>query len=200
MWKPRWMLVAGLLLSMGYLAANASLLWGQKKAEADTSDSTSASDQERELEIRYAQAYLKVMEATLAKYDELNRRLPNTIRATVIQDIRDATRKAQERVQLAQSDEVGDAQVYVASAEANLRVAEDALRIAQAANSRTPRAVGDGEIGQLKAQVELAKVRVDRARHLASESPLSNVRYELELLREDVQELQIRVALLRTRN
>ena len=48
--------------------------------------------------------------------------------------------------------------------------------------------------------MDLAKVRVDKARHLASESPLSNVRYELELLREDIQELQLLVALLMTRN
>ena len=65
-------------------------------------------------------------------------------------------------------------------------MAEDALRRAQAANSRNAKPIGEGEIGRLQAQVELAKVRVDKARHLASESSLSNVRYELELLREDV--------------
>ncbi len=71
---------------------------------------------------------------------------------------------------------------------------------AQAANARTPGAVTDGEIARLKAQEQLARVRVERAGHLASEPALSTIRYELELLREDVQELQLRVALLRSRN
>ena len=43
-------------------------------------------------------------------------------------------------------------------------------------------------------------MRIDKAKHLASESPLSNVRFELEQLREEVQELRLLVALLRFRN
>jgi hypothetical protein len=177
-----------------------SPLWGQPKAEPAKAAEDDAQEQEKALDVRYAQAYLALMEATLSRYEESNRIAPNTIRPTVIQGIQDAVRKARDRVQLAQSDEAGDSQIYVSGAEASLRLAEDALRRAQAANARSARSVGDGEVGRLKAQVELAKVRIDKARHLASESPLSNIRYELELLREDVQELQLMVALQMTRN
>ena len=78
------------------------------------------------------------MEATLNRYEESNRVARNTIRPTVIQGIQDAVRKARERVQLAQSEDVGDSQVFVSSAEASLRLAEESLRRAQAANSKTP--------------------------------------------------------------
>ena len=177
-----------------------SPLWGQQKAPPDKSATNTAEEQERALDIRYAQAYLALMEATLGKYEESNRTAPNTIRPAVIQGIQDAVRKAREQVQLAQSDEVGDSQTYVSSAEARLRLAEESLRRAQAANSKSGRPFSEGEIARLRAQVELAKVRIDKARHLASESPLSNVRYELEQLREDVQELQVMVAIQMTRN
>ena len=115
----------------------------------------------------------------------------------MIQSLQDSVRKARERVQLAESDDEGDSRIYVSSAEADLRLAEDGLRRAQLANSKSAQAISDGEIGRLKAHAELAKIRVEKARHLASESPLSNVRYELELLREDVNELQLYMSLLR---
>jgi hypothetical protein len=191
------LVVAGLLACEFLLRQSASPLWGQQKSEPGASETSAAQKQEKELNLRYAQAYLAFMEATLARYEESNRNAPNTIRPTIIQGIQDSVRKARERVQMAQSDEVGESQIYVSSAEADLRLAQESLRRAEAANSRNARPFSDGEIARLKSQVELAKVRVEKARHLASESPLSNVRYEIELLREDVQELQLVVALIR---
>lgn len=199
MWKQRWIIAGTLLIGVCLLGETASPLRGQKKP--DDSQSTSAAEIEaRELDIRYARAYLKLMEATLDKYEEINRRVGNTIRPAVIEGLRESVREANERVQLAQSDDASDAQVYVSSAEADLRLAEEALRKANLANSKSAGAVNAGEVARLAANVELAKVRIERARHLASESPLANVRYEMELLREDVQELQIRVSLLLSRN
>ena len=81
-----------------------------------------------------------------------------------------------------------------------MRLAEDVLAKAQAANRRLAGTISQGEVDRLTAQRDLAKVRIDKARHLASESPLSNVRFELEQLREEVQELRLLVALLRFRN
>ncbi len=200
MWKRRWISVAGFLLFGYVLVQIVSPLWGQPKADASKSDASPAEDQQRDLEIRYAQAYLNLMEATLGKYQEINRKEARTIGPAVIEGIQDAVRERREQVQLAQSDDTADSQVYVSSAQADLRLAEQAVRSALAAKARSALAVSDSELARLKAQEELAKIRVERASHLASESPLANVRYELELLREDVQELQLRVSLLRTRN
>ena len=61
-------------------------------------------------------------------------------------------------------------------------------------------AISQGEVDRLIAQRDLAKVKIEKAKHLASESPLSNVRFELEQLREEVQELRLMVVLLRFRN
>jgi hypothetical protein len=192
-----------------------SSLWGQQKPDAakadagtaatekpdaDKPDASTEKSQEEELEIRYAEAYLKLMQATLSKYEGINRQGAGTIRPEVIQGLQESVREARDRVQMAKSDDEGDAIIYVSGAEAGLRSAEESLRNAQIANSRPGNAVSAAEMARLKAQVELANVRVARARHLASESPLSNVRYEIELLREHVQDLQLLVSLLRTRN
>ena len=198
--KRSWIIVAGLLICACLINQIISPLWGQQKAKSDQPAAGSDREQETALDIRYAEAYLAFMEATLARYEESNRAMPNTIRPAVTQGIQEAVRKARERVQLAQSDQAGDAQIHVLSAESSLRLAEEALRRAQAANTRTARALSDGEIGRLQAQVALAKVRVEKARHLGSESPLSNVNFELELLREDVQDLKLLMTLQLMRN
>ena len=126
--KRSWIFAAGLLICCGWFSQIIAPLWGQQKAEPEKPAAGSPEAQEKALDIRYAQAYLGVMEATLARYEESNRVAPNTIRPTVIQGIQDAVRKARERVQLAESDEVGDSQIYVSSAEASLRLAEESLR------------------------------------------------------------------------
>ena len=200
MGNRRWAFVAG-LIACGWLAAQvATPLAAQQKADARRSDKASDKDQEHELDVKYAKAYLKLVEATLAKYEDTNRRLPNTIRPSVIQAIQEGVREARERLQLAQSDDVSDSEIYVSGAEAELRAAEESLRKAEAANIQFSGTISQEEIERLKADVELCKIKVEKARHLASESPLSNVRFEIEQLREDVQELRMFVALLRDRN
>jgi len=194
----RWIIVAGLAVS-GWLAARvAAPIFAQQQDDAAPSDK--ASSTEKELDRRYAKAYLRLMEATLNKYQETNRRQPNTIRRGVIQAIQENVREARERVQLAESDDASHAEIYISSAEADLRAAQESLRKAEAANLQRSRTISEAELDRLKADVDLAMVRADKARHLASESPLSNVRFELEQLREDVQELRLIVALLRDRN
>jgi hypothetical protein len=198
--QRRWLLV-GVCIVSGWLAGQiSSPLWGQQEPKLPDTDATAAAEKERDLDTRVAQAYLNFMEATLRKYDETNRRAPNTIRPTIIQGIQDAVRKARERLQMAQGDDITDTQIYVSSAEADLRLIEDTLSKAQGANRRMSGAISQGEIDRLIAQRDLAKVKVEKAMHLASESPLSNVRFELEQLREEVQELRLMVALLRFRN
>lgn len=198
--RRRWLLVGACVVS-GWLAGQVSApLWGQQEPKLPLADTAADAEKEHDLDVRVAQAYLKFMEATLRKYEETNRRAPNTIRPTVIQGIQDGVRKARERVQLAQGSDITDAQIHVASAEADLRLIEDALSKAQNANRRSAGAVSQGEVDRLIAQRDLAKVKIEKAKHLATESPLSNVRFELEQLREDVQELRLMVALLRFRN
>jgi ribosome-binding factor A len=177
--------------------------WNQQQAAAQAPAEASAqpSDVERELDIRYAQARLKLVAATQERFVDINRRVPNSIRRGVMQSLQDSVRDANERIKLAEgTTDATDAEVYVRSAEAQLRTAEEALAKANAANSRSANAVNATEVNRLKAEVELGKVRIEKAKHLAAESPLSNVRYELGQLREMVQELKLQVALLRDRN
>jgi hypothetical protein len=198
MYNRRWIFVP-VSVACGWLTVQvAAPLWAQQKDDAPASEV--ASGAEKDLDVRYAKAYLRLMEATLDKYQETNRRQPNTIRRGVIQAIQENVRDARERVTLAEGDNTSDAALYVSSAEADLRAVQESIRKADTANAQRPGTIGKQEVDRLKADLELATIRVEKAKHLASESPLSNVRFEIEQLREDVQELRLIVALLRDRN
>ncbi len=74
---------------------------------------------------------------------------------------------------------------------------QELLRKAEGANAVSSGTVSASQIELFKADVDRAKVKVEKARHLAAESPLSNVRFELGQLREEVQTLRMFVGLLR---
>lgn len=203
MGNRRGIFVAGLVLGSSLFLQWAAPLSAQQKpgaGESGTKDDAKEKATEKDLDLRYAKAYVRVMEATLAKYQETNRRLPNTIRPTVIQAIQEGLREAQERVKLVDGDASNDGDIFVSGAEAELREEQEALRKAEAANVQFSGTISAEEIALLKARVELATINLQKAKHLGVESDLSNVRFELEQLREEVAELRMYVALLRDRN
>ncbi len=197
----RWIIVAGLVVCgclaiqvAGHLAAQQNDI--PKKSDKE-SDSQKERKEELELDARYAKAYLRVMELTQERYQEMNRRQPNTIPLSVMQVIQEGVREARDRAQLVEKGDLGYAEIYVAGAESDLRATQELLRKAEAANAVSAGAVSASQTELFKADVDRAKVKVEKARHLAAESPLSNVRFELGQLREEVQTLRMFVGLLR---
>lgn len=156
-----------------------------------------SSNEERQLNVRYAQAHLNLVEARLAELVDRNRRAPNTIRPAAIQLAQESVGKARQRLESARNESANESQAYVVRAEAELRAAEQELARAEKINQRLANSVSPAELARLKAQRELARIKVEKARHLASESPLSNIRFEIDQLREDVEELRLREAMSR---
>ena len=200
MWNRRWIIVAALAVCIVPAAHWATPLAAQQKDDQGGSDKQSEKKKEQELDVRYAKAYLRLAEATLAKYEAANRKLPRTIRPSVMDALKEEVREAQERVQLAESDDTSDVDIFVSSADMDLHEAQVALDKAERTNLQQSGTVSDEEIARLKADLDLAKIRKEKAGHLGAESSLSGVRFELEQLREEVAELRMFVAILRDRN
>ncbi|HEY4310771.1 MAG TPA: hypothetical protein VGN12_15075 [Pirellulales bacterium] len=203
MLNRRWIFAAGLAICGGLMLQFVTPLSAQQKdapAADAQQDDKKEKEKEKDLDLRYAKAYLKLMEVTLNKYRETNRKLPNTIRPSVMQAIEESVREARERVTLIDKDDTKEGDIYLSGANAELRDATESLRKAEAANVQFSGTISAEEIERLKAELEVAMINVEKAKHLGSESPLANVRYELEQLREEVAELRMFVALLRDRN
>ena len=200
--RQRWIFAAG-LVACGWLTAQLSAP-SQAEAQNDSKGKQKQGSTEKEKEevnVRYAQAYVKLMEAEVAKLNFSNRAVPGTIRPAVLEAANVALREAQDRVKLAQkSDDIPDHEIYVQAAKSDLRYAEESRRKGEAANLKFGGTISDAEMARLKAQLEVTKTRVEVANNLKGESPLIQAQYELEMLREQVQQLQIMVSLLRDRN
>jgi hypothetical protein len=165
-----------------------------QKTEAPSEPAPSG---DQELDMRYAQAYMRLMEATLAKYEEMNRRQPNLVRPAVIQAIQQGIARARDRVAWSQGDHATRSGIYTTRAEAELQLAEDGLRKAEAVNQQRAGTIAAGEVERLRAQRDFCRIKLEKTRRLASESPAANARFELDQLREDVQDLRLQVDLLR---
>ncbi|MBL9123644.1 MAG: hypothetical protein JNG90_08425 [Planctomycetaceae bacterium] len=202
MCNRRWIFAAGLTSCGALLGLLLAELGNPSRAAGQAADAAAqAADVERELDTRYAKAYLDLVKATQERYADINRRVPNSIRRGVMQSLASAVSDAEERIKVAEGASLQTAsEVYVRNAETQLRTSQELLAKANAANARLANSVNPTEVARLQAEVALGTIRLEKARHLASESPLSNVRYEIGQLREMVQELRLNVALLRDRN
>ena len=164
------------------------------------SDKEKEKKQQLELDAKYAKAYLRLMDATLESYEQANRRQPNTIPTNVMHVIRNGARDARDRAQMLEKADPNDAAILLACSESELNIAESSWRRVEDANAAAPGSISPAKAAIVKATLELAKVRVEKARHLSDEPALSSVDFELAQLREQVQQLQILVALLGERD
>ena len=126
MWNRQWILLAGLVVSSCVAIQLASRLAAQQsgntsKPETD-SEHVKAKQQQLELDLSYAKAYLRLMEAIQDKFQEANRRQPNTVSPSVIQVTQEGVGEARDRVQLLEKGDLSDAGVCVAIAETELRL------------------------------------------------------------------------------
>ena len=131
MWDRRMTVLGISLIACCWIAAQLTppLSAQQKVAGGESAESA----KESELDLLYAKAHLKLLEATLARYEDMNRTAPNTVRPTVIQAIQDAVLAARERVPQGQAETVNDSASYVTQAEARF-----------ARFRRSPETVGSG--------------------------------------------------------
>jgi hypothetical protein len=204
MWNRKLIVAAGLgacLYSAIRVAGPVAAQQTDAAGKADkNSDQQKEKNQQIELDARYAKAYLRLMDATLDNYEEMNRRQPNTIPPNVMHIIRNGARDARDRAQMSEKADPNDAEILLACAESELRGAEASWRRVEDANAAAADSVSPAKVAIVKANLELAKVRVEKARHLSDEPALSSVIFELAQLREQVQQLRILVALLGERD
>jgi hypothetical protein len=204
MWNRKLIIAAGLGACLYAAIRVAGPVAAQQSDASGKADKNSAKEKETkqqlELDAKYAKAYQRLMDATLENYEEKNRRQPNTIPTSVMHVIRNGARDARDRAQMLEKSDPNDAEVLLVCSEAELSSAEASWRRVEDANAAAPGSISAARAAILKADLELAKVRVEKARHLSDEPALSSVNFELAQLREQVQQLRILVALLGERD
>ena len=193
MWNRRWIFAAALVACGLVTVQVAAPLLAQQKDNAPAS--ADASNAERDLDVAYAQAYLRLMEATLNKYQETNRKQPNTIRRGVITAIEENVRNARERVTLAEGDNTSDAALYVSSRSRSARCKNRSARPTQP--TRSDPAPSANRKSTASRRISTWPRCAWKGRDIwPPNRRCRTCDFEIEQLREDVQELRLIVALL----
>jgi hypothetical protein len=157
-----------------------------RTAAPEEKASTGAADsQSRDFALRYARAQLKLAEIRLQKAQEMNRRIPQTLAKGVIEQFADDVEFA--KAQLRAADTGGSVDgfgVWKRQVELELADREESLKIAEDANRRVPGVYQPIDLERMRAAVELAKLRVERAASLADASPDARLAWQLEMMQE----------------
>lgn len=146
--------------------------------------------------VRFCRASLKLAQLTLQEANEANQRMAHTFPKTQISRLEQDVRLAELRLKAA-LEPAGRS-----FREENLLLAEAAITVADAdyqqalrANQRAPGTIGKTKLERLRMEVEAARLHLERERTLADDttSRLTDVQWQMELLRDEVIHLRNRV-------
>lgn len=149
------------------------------------------------LALRYAKAQLALAELTLSKANDLNRRMPNTITAAMISLFTDDVEFAKLQLQtVTKTGSLDPYQSLLRRAEIGVRYAEQRLKRASEADKLMPNTFDESDIKRLQLNVEMAKIRLERGKSLASAPPDAKLQWQVELLNDDVARLKEQQAMI----
>lgn len=192
-----------LFTRLGPLAAAIAILaWAghdQARPTALAQDHSAKAEEGRQLELQYAQTYLKLVKLDLERADSSNRRVPGTVTPVIMDQLNTRVAEAEARLKALQQ-EPDAAQATLKAMEISSQIAAQRLQQAEAANTRAPGAIPELQLARMKVAYELAKLRMARTKALADAPREEQLAWEVEQLREEVDELRSLVMLLRERN
>jgi DNA repair exonuclease SbcCD ATPase subunit len=145
---------------------------------------------EQSLEVRYAQAQLRLAEVNLKRVERMNQRVPRSVPGDMVAEYREDVEVAKLRLEnLASGKGENDFQVWLRRAEEAAQSAEARLRSGMAVNQRAPGTLDALELERLRLRAELARLRLARGQALADQPRETQVQWQLDYLSDEVQRL-----------
>ena len=171
-----------------------------KAAPGSKDKETELAAEQQALSVKYAETFLKLSKVSLEKAVDFNRRVPGGFSAAEIDRLQRIVGFAEERLDWVKKAGHKQADANIFTATMALRSAEQNYQKAMNANTRVPGAVSPLEVERLRLTVDLAQMSMQKA-SLAAEtsSPVDDVQWELDQLREDVMQLRSRVEAITAR-
>lgn len=158
-----------------------------------------AADQQK-LNEKYAETFLRLSEVNLQKAEDFNARVPGAFSAAEVGRLRSIVSFARDRLNWVKGTNHRQSDANIFMADQALRAAEQNYDKAMSANNRVPGAVSILEMERLRLTVELAKMSREKAELVArTNTPVDDVQWELDQLREDVMQLRSRVEAITAR-
>lgn len=148
-----------------------------------------------DLQVRYAQARLRVAELDLARAVALNATVGNAVGDREVQRLQNHVAMLRRQIEIAREHpRTAARQASIAAAEAACADARGDLEAAERANHRTAGSVSDINLERLRAKVDLADIRLELCRSPEYElSLLAELEWNIEQLTDEVIDLRHRV-------
>ncbi len=171
----------------------------QNQSQAPPSQATQQTQQDNNVELQYARTYLKLAQLDLERAQGTNRRISGTVTPAIIDQLSSTVSQAEARVK-ALEKHPNAAEANLTAIEVSSRLSAQRLKRAEEANRRAPGAFPQAQLDRMRVANELATLRVERSKMLRNASPEVQLAWEVEQLREEMNELRAMVMLLRERN
>jgi hypothetical protein len=187
---PKWMAIAGVAAAAFLLGALA--VWAIEEPPAapqETAKPEAATPES--LDLRYAQAQVKLAEANLARVERANARINNAVAGVVVAAYREDLEVAKLRLQAAEGEGEGREpfDVWLRAAEAVSKAAERQWTSSVAANRRAAGAIHELDIERLRWRSEVAKLNLERGRSLADASTEAKLQWQADMLLDEIERL-----------
>lgn len=167
-------------------------LWS---AKADQPNSENSNDDES-VEVRFARAHLELAKLDLRRATEFNKRTPNLLSDAFIEKLKLHVVIDEQQLEQCLRQEDADAhQICIRSAEAAVEIAEANGKRKRAIHRRMPTTSSALDVERAEAVAEIAKLHLERTRAVEDDSSsiLTHLQWQIDELRHQVLELQMRL-------
>jgi hypothetical protein len=172
-------------MSTELLRVIAILLVGQLKQSGPPAPTDAAPES---VEVRYSRAQLQLAQANLQRVQDINRRLPRSVPASVVADYERGVDVATAQLEQSQAG-VGrnEFAVWLRRAEAAWKSGETAWKNAVAANQRSPRTFGALDVERLRLRAEVTRLQWERGQQLAAAPRESQLQWQVDVLNYELE-------------
>ncbi|HVU85964.1 MAG TPA: hypothetical protein VHD36_01500 [Pirellulales bacterium] len=152
-----------------------------------------------ELDVAYAEASLKLLQLDLQKMTDLQSRVHGSITASQFDRVDGMVRVAEDNLRMVKAGNPSRGALNVMRAREAVRTAEFVLKTARQVKAAA-NAISDIQLTRLGVEVEVERLMLARAEQAAkTDSPLDDLAWENDQLRDEVQRLRYRFEALTAR-
>lgn len=191
------------LVCLAIGAGGGAGLVGIQGSAAALADETKKDEAKKEepLDVRYARLFLKQAQIDLERALEINRRMPGSFQSVIIDSLRATVSVAQDWLDEALAEsKSADFNPCLKTADSLAKTARDNYSKIQEIERLAPKSVNPSDLERAKVALELAEIRIQRAKAVDVKSPTSVMQMQIDLLREQMVEMYTEVAKLQARN
>jgi len=152
-----------------------------------------------ELEVAYAEVFLKLARLDLQKMMDLQNRIQGAITTSQFDRVEGLVRVAEDNLRLVKEGNATRAALNLVRARESLRTVEHILKTAQQVRA-SANAISDTEMARLRTSVELERLALARAEVAAkTDSPIDDLALEMDQMRDEMMRLRYRFEALTAR-